>query len=366
MGRTYTFNATITMTDPMTGNSITSNTATKNGMLPYFNITFDANGGTGAPANMSGFADVDNGYRTTTPIPANAIPTKGAHDMFAGWATSVTATQPDTAYNPSNYAPTIWQYDRSNRAQTTTLYAVWHEAKAPVISEVHRDPTSHHVIATGTAQPWNAIGPPTVSGTSRTGLRVDMVTVTSDGTLSVAGIASGIETQPARTWSPCAYEPAPPTQPAPTARRPRQTPAGTTLTTTFPRAAPRSSGCRPPLSKFPDSPPGSAVSILNGRPASISPANRTSGFTRKRNTGPSKGRLRSPRPSKAATIRSRPASRRRGQPAQRHLPQGVPRRCPSTSDQPGVYRRSMAAPQGIAHRAYRRCHRSPRCVRDFP
>ncbi|WEV72395.1 BspA family leucine-rich repeat surface protein [Bifidobacterium sp. ESL0790] len=195
MGRSYTINVLTTMTDPLTGNTVTARPISKNGMMPYYNITFDANGGTGAPADMSGFADVDNHYRTTAPIPADVIPAKGEHDMFAGWSTSPTATQPDYAYNPGTYAPTFWQYDSSHQsAKTQTLYAVWHEAKAPVISEVHRDPTSHHVIATGTAQPWNAIGSPTVTGHANTGLQVNMATLASDGTLSIAGIASGIKT----------------------------------------------------------------------------------------------------------------------------------------------------------------------------
>ncbi|WEV46665.1 BspA family leucine-rich repeat surface protein [Bifidobacterium sp. ESL0690] len=195
MGRSYTINVLTTMTDPLTGNTVTARPVSKNGMIPYYNITFDANGGTGAPTDMSGFADVDNHYRTTAPIPADVIPTKGEHDMFAGWSTSPTATQPDYAYNPGTYAPTFWQYDSSHQsAKTQTLYAVWHEAKAPVISEVHRDPTSHHVIATGTAQPWNAIGSPTVTGHANTGLQVNMATLAADGTLSIAGIASGIKT----------------------------------------------------------------------------------------------------------------------------------------------------------------------------
>lgn len=194
MGQSYVINVLTTMTDPLTGNTVTARPISKSGMMAYYNITFDANGGTGAPADMSGFADVDNHYRTTAPIPADVIPTKGEHDMFAGWSTSPTATQPDYAYNPGTYAPTFWQYDSSHpTAKTQTLYAVWHEAKAPVISEVHRDPTSHHVIATGTAQPWNAIGSPTVTGHANTGLQVNMATLAADGTLSIAGTASGIK-----------------------------------------------------------------------------------------------------------------------------------------------------------------------------
>ncbi|WEV58947.1 BspA family leucine-rich repeat surface protein [Bifidobacterium sp. ESL0728] len=188
MGATYVIKASTTMTDPSTGNTVTAYTQ-KNGILPYLKVTFNANGGTGAPSDMSGFGDPDNYSLTPFTIPADVIPTKGPHDMFAGWATSATATQPDPAYNPGNHAPTY--FTNADAGKTLTLYAVWHEAKAPVITEVHRDSTSHHVIATGTAQPFNAIGTPTVSGNSSKGLKVTSASLTSDGKLSVTGLASG-------------------------------------------------------------------------------------------------------------------------------------------------------------------------------
>ncbi|WEV73958.1 BspA family leucine-rich repeat surface protein [Bifidobacterium sp. ESL0798] len=309
MGRTYAIKALTTMTDPLTGNTVTAGPVSKNGMMAYYNITFDANGGTGAPADMSGFADVDDHYLTTSPIPANVIPTKGEHDMFAGWATSPTATQPDPAYNPGNHAPTFWQYDSSHpTAKTLTLYAVWHEAKAPVISEVHRDPTNHHVIATGTAQPWNVIGPPTVGGSSSRGLKVDAATLTSDGTLSIAGTASGTGTSSGGQVVTVRIRACSTNTTGPNGTAPPAKPAGATITTTFQQAAHRSLGCRPPIFKFPVSLPGLAVSIMYGQPISTSPANHTSGFTRNINPAPSTDRSRSPRSPKAAIIRSRPAS----------------------------------------------------------
>lgn len=188
MGAPYVIKAVTTMTDPSTGNIVTAFTQ-KSGILPYLKVTFNANGGTGAPSDMSGFGDPDNHSLTQFTIPADVIPTKGPHDMFAGWATSPTATQPDPAYNPGNHAPTYFL--STDAGKTLTLYAVWHEAKAPVITEVHRDPSSNHVIVTGTAQPFNVIGTPTVSGNSSKGLKVTSASLTSDGELSVAGLASG-------------------------------------------------------------------------------------------------------------------------------------------------------------------------------
>ncbi|MDF7665901.1 BspA family leucine-rich repeat surface protein [Bifidobacterium sp. ESL0745] len=194
MGAPYVINAVTTMTDPSTGNTVSTSTR-KNGMLPYLKVTFNANGGTGAPADMSGYGDPGNNNLTGFTIPANVIPTKGPHDMFAGWATSATATQPDPAYNPGNHAPTYWDSSRGHddSGKTLTLYAVWHEAKAPVITEVHRDPTSHHVIATGTSQPWNVIGgAPTLTGNSSRGLKITGASITSDNKLTVTGLATGV------------------------------------------------------------------------------------------------------------------------------------------------------------------------------
>ncbi|WEV41937.1 hypothetical protein OZX57_08375 [Bifidobacterium sp. ESL0682] len=186
LGVGYSIRAVTSMTDPITGNAI-STYASKNGVLPYARLIFNANGGTGAPGNVSGFGDASNDNLTAFTIPTDTIPTKGAHDMFAGWSTNPNATQPDAAYNPGNHSPT-WFKDTG---KTTTLYAVWHTAKTPTITEAHRDPSTNQIVVTGTGQPWSVISTPTVSGTTSRGLKVTSTSLGPDGKLSLTGLASG-------------------------------------------------------------------------------------------------------------------------------------------------------------------------------
>ncbi|WEV69483.1 BspA family leucine-rich repeat surface protein [Bifidobacterium sp. ESL0775] len=185
-GVNYRINAITTITDPATGNNVSSGNAVKNGVLPYIKLTFNANGGTGAPASMSGFGDADNGRATAFTIPTNTIPTKGQHDMFAGWATSSTATVPNATYNPGNHIPTEVNY--ANRS--VTLYAVWHTAQTPIITEAHRVPSTNQIRITGTGQPWSFVGSPTVSGSAPRGLKVTSAAVSPNGQLSITGTAT--------------------------------------------------------------------------------------------------------------------------------------------------------------------------------
>lgn len=75
-------------------------------VVPYYKVTYDANGGEGAPENEYFLA------RTYT-VNDTAIPTKEGY-VFAGWATSAQATAAETV---KAITPTY--------GQDITLYAVW-------------------------------------------------------------------------------------------------------------------------------------------------------------------------------------------------------------------------------------------------
>ena len=86
-----------------------------------YTLRFDANGGNGAPADMTG-SNTGTSYTFTIP---NTTPTKTGF-TFKGWATSQTATEP--AYQPNSSIVVS--------SGVTTLYAVWEAVStAPVPTE---------------------------------------------------------------------------------------------------------------------------------------------------------------------------------------------------------------------------------------
>ena len=82
-------------------------------------ITFDANGGTGAPQSVTGTSTQGNNsnYRVYLDIP-DTEPTRSGW-TFLGWSTSSTATSPNASMEPGD------RYGYTGDSGSLTLYAVW-------------------------------------------------------------------------------------------------------------------------------------------------------------------------------------------------------------------------------------------------
>lgn len=86
--------------------------------MPFFELRYDANGGTGAPASQTRTAAHPTVNRVTFTVP-NQTPTKEGY-TFKGWADSATAT--DAQYQPGG--PIAVKHENSPK----TVYAVWEES----------------------------------------------------------------------------------------------------------------------------------------------------------------------------------------------------------------------------------------------
>lgn len=86
--------------------------------MPFFELKYDANGGTGAPASQTRTAAHPTVNRVTFTVP-NQTPTKEGY-TFKGWADSATAT--DAQYQPGG--PIAVKHENSPK----TVYAVWEES----------------------------------------------------------------------------------------------------------------------------------------------------------------------------------------------------------------------------------------------
>ena len=86
--------------------------------MPFFELKYDANGGTGAPASQTRTAAHPTVNRVTFTSP-NQTPTKEGY-TFKGWADSATAT--DAQYQPGG--PIAVKHENSPK----TVYAVWEES----------------------------------------------------------------------------------------------------------------------------------------------------------------------------------------------------------------------------------------------
>lgn len=116
--------------------------------MPFFELKYDANGGTGAPASQTRTASAPTVNRVTFTVPGT-IPTKDGC-TFKGWADSATAT--DAQYQPGG--PIAVKHENSPK----TVYAVW-QSNTPPIDKPDK-PTENDV----------------------TGVVVDIVCVTTTGT----------------------------------------------------------------------------------------------------------------------------------------------------------------------------------------
>lgn len=83
--------------------------------MPFFELKYDANGGTGAPASQTRTASAPTVNRVTFTVPGT-IPTKDGC-TFKGWADSATAT--DAQYQPGGTV------DVKHENSPKTVYAVW-------------------------------------------------------------------------------------------------------------------------------------------------------------------------------------------------------------------------------------------------
>ena len=89
--------------------------------MPFFELKYDANGGTGAPASQTRTASAPTVNRVTFTVPGT-IPTKDGC-TFKGWADSATAT--DAQYQPGDTVAV--KHENSPK----TVYAVW-EGSDPI------------------------------------------------------------------------------------------------------------------------------------------------------------------------------------------------------------------------------------------
>lgn len=96
-----------------------------------YTITYNANGGTGAPSSQSFYAD-----DTTVSIPSTT-PTYTNY-IFLGWSTDASAT---SATYTAGSSPTL-------SAQNYTLYAVWEPIKYYITVEYHTNDGSNIIFAT--------------------------------------------------------------------------------------------------------------------------------------------------------------------------------------------------------------------------
>ncbi|MFR2928251.1 MAG: InlB B-repeat-containing protein [Oscillospiraceae bacterium] len=116
--------------------------------MPFFELKYDANGGTGAPASQTRTAAHPTVNRVTFTVP-NQTPSKEGY-TFKDWADSATAT--DAQYQPGG--PIAVKHENSPK----TVYAVW-QSNTPPIDKPDK-PTENDV----------------------TGVVVDIVCVTTTGT----------------------------------------------------------------------------------------------------------------------------------------------------------------------------------------
>lgn len=84
-----------------------------------YTLDFDANGGSGAPGQMT-YGPTQQTYHIWT-IP-QTVPTWSGH-QFMGWATSPSASDPELYYQPGGSYEVEARYDRN-----ATLYAIWEDA----------------------------------------------------------------------------------------------------------------------------------------------------------------------------------------------------------------------------------------------
>lgn len=90
--------------------------------MPFFELKYDANGGTGAPASQTRTASAPTVNRVTFTVPGT-IPTKDGC-TFKGWADSATAT--DAQYQPGDTV------DVKHENSPKTVYAVWQSNTPPI------------------------------------------------------------------------------------------------------------------------------------------------------------------------------------------------------------------------------------------
>lgn len=96
--------------------------------MPFFELKYDANGGTGAPASQTRTAGHPTVNRVTFTVPGT-IPTKDGC-TFKGWADSATAT--DAQYQPGDTV------DVKHENSPKTVYAVW-EGSDPIPAPSYDD-----------------------------------------------------------------------------------------------------------------------------------------------------------------------------------------------------------------------------------
>lgn len=133
--------------------------------MPFFELKYDANGGTGAPASQTRTAAHPTVNRVTFTVP-NQTPSKEGY-TFKGWADSATATT--AQYQPGGTV------DVKHENSPKTVYAVWESNTPP--TDKPAKPTENDV----------------------TGVIVDIVCVTTTGTHDTVQYPLGYATTPQHT-----------------------------------------------------------------------------------------------------------------------------------------------------------------------
>ena len=133
--------------------------------MPFFELKYDANGGTGAPDSQTRTAAHPTVNRVTFTVP-NQTPSKEGY-TFKGWADSAAAT--DAQYQPGDTV------DVKHENSPKTVYAVWQSNTPPTDNPAK--PTENDV----------------------TGVIVDIVCVTTTGTHDTVQYPLGFATTPQHT-----------------------------------------------------------------------------------------------------------------------------------------------------------------------
>ncbi|WEV42755.1 BspA family leucine-rich repeat surface protein [Bifidobacterium sp. ESL0682] len=162
-GEAYTMTASHTATDPVTRNTVSSDTTTAGGglvtgTLPWVHASFDVNsahGGTGtAPGELKSLVDTGSG-RAWIQLPYATGSMTPAHAAFAGWSASNEAQQPDQGMNdPANRDVRLAATPGATETGAT-LHAVWHAVHAPAITGATRSPADNAAVIDGTGTPWD-------------------------------------------------------------------------------------------------------------------------------------------------------------------------------------------------------------------
>lgn len=169
---TYDLKADASTTDPNTGQTVHSEYSEKTGVLPFFNITFDANsahhGAGDPPDGIKTLADTTN-QSATIILPKPTATMTPAAAIFTGWSKTASSTAPDIGMGSPGHRQIVVNASSENAETDLTFYAIWNTVEAPVVTGMYRNASDNTVIVTGTSKPWSTADKPLVDVTGLDG-----------------------------------------------------------------------------------------------------------------------------------------------------------------------------------------------------